>query len=86
MVGTANSFEARMGKSSPPVKGLPVWKNPKGEPLACLEKIKVLNQNIAELEQLARDALEDAVLMGCDEAQVRTALHDLIARLTVRFR
>jgi hypothetical protein len=86
MVDARNCFEARMGKSSPPSKSLPVWKTPKGDPLACVEKIKVLNQNIAEIEQLARDALEDAVLMGCDEAQVRTALHDLVERLSVRFR
>ena len=65
---------------------LPVWKTPKGEVLACVEKIKVLNQNIAEIEELARDALEDAVLMGCDEKQVRAALHDLVERLTVRYR
>jgi hypothetical protein len=76
-----------MGKSAPqPSPNLPVWKTPGGEPLACLEKIKVLNQNIAEIEQLAGDALEDAVLMGCDEAQVRAALHDLVERLTLRFR
>jgi len=75
-----------MRKSSLPLKPLPVWKTPKGEPLSCIEKIKVLNQNVTEIEQLARDALEDAVLMGCDEAQVRSVLHELVNRLTVRFR
>jgi hypothetical protein len=86
MAAIAQDSEARMGKSSSSSKALPVWKTPKGEPLACVEKIKVLNQNIAEIEQLARDALEDAVLMGCDETQVRAVLHDLVERLAVRFR
>ena len=49
----------------------PVWRTPEGEPVSCVEKIKVLNENLAELRALAQDALEDAVLMGCDERQVR---------------
>ncbi|HYM33188.1 MAG TPA: hypothetical protein VEU47_17950 [Candidatus Cybelea sp.] len=64
----------------------PVWKSPEGKPLTCYEKIKVLNENIAEIEQLAGDALEDGVLMGCDERQVRRVLHDLVDRLKVKFR
>ena len=31
--------------------------------------------------QLAQDALEDAVLMGCDEAQIRAVFNDLVAKL-----
>ena len=34
----------------------------------------MLNENLAELRELAQDALEDAVLMGCDERQVREVL------------
>jgi hypothetical protein len=34
----------------------------------------VLNENLAELRDLAQDALEDGVLMGCDEAQLREVL------------
>jgi hypothetical protein len=64
----------------------PTWKTPKGEPVSCAEKIKVLNQNFVEIEQLAQDALEDAILMGCDEDQVRKALHGLVDHLKVRLR
>lgn len=46
--------------------------------MSCLEKIKVLNQNYAELEQMAQDALEDALLMDCSEAQIKEALHRLV--------
>ncbi len=60
---------------------VPVWKQPDGQPVSCLEKVKVLNQNVIEIRQLAQDALEDAILMGCDEAQVRAVFYDLVAKL-----
>jgi hypothetical protein len=60
---------------------LPTWLTPEGEPVACVEKIKVLNENLEELRALAQDALEDAVLMGCDEAQFRDVMHQLANRL-----
>lgn len=59
----------------------PVWRTPAGEPVGCREKLRVLNDNLEELRQLAQDALEDAVLMGCDEDQVRQTLHELVDRL-----
>jgi hypothetical protein len=59
-------------------KALKVWRQPDGKPVSCLEKIKVLNQNISEIETLCADALEDGVLMGCDVEQIKAALHELI--------
>jgi hypothetical protein len=59
----------------------PIWTAPDGSPISCVEKIKVLNENYQELRQTAQDALEDAVLMGCSEAQIREALHGLIDEL-----
>jgi len=38
----------------------------------------VLNENLAELRDMAQDALEDAVLMGCDEAQFRRVVQALL--------
>ena len=55
-----------------------VWRQSDGKPVSCLEKIKVLNQNIQEIESLCADALEDGVLMGCDAQQIKQALHELI--------
>jgi hypothetical protein len=60
---------------------LPVWRTPEGEPVSCVEKIKVLNENLEELQALAQEALEDAVLMGCDEAQFREVIRRLAAGL-----
>jgi uncharacterized protein (UPF0335 family) len=59
----------------------PTWKTPEGELVSCVEKIKVLNENLAELRDLAQDALEDAVLMGCDERQIREVLAGLVSGL-----
>jgi hypothetical protein len=62
-------------------KRSPTWLQPDGTPISCLEKIKVLNENFIELRQIAQDALEDAVLMGCSETQIRAALHELMDEL-----
>ncbi|MFZ5502366.1 MAG: hypothetical protein ACOY3V_02360 [Pseudomonadota bacterium] len=58
-----------------------IWRSPAGEVIACVEKNKVLQENLAEIRQVCQDALEDAVLMGCDERQFRAVLAELIASL-----
>ena len=60
---------------------IPTWVQPDGQPVTCIEKIKVLNDNLEELREIAQDALEDAILMGCDEKQVRSVLAELLASL-----
>ncbi len=64
----------------------PIWHTPEGEPVSCVEKIKVLNENLAELRDLAQDALEDGILMGCDEAQLRDVLAGIVAGLVNPYR
>jgi hypothetical protein len=59
----------------------PRWVTPEGEPVSCLDKIKVLNENLTEIQEMAQEALEDAILMGCDEAQFRTVLEQLASGL-----
>jgi hypothetical protein len=68
------------------MKTVPMWRDADGKPVSCLEKIKVLNDNFAELRSLAQDALEDAILMGCDEAQFRAVLHELVDELRNPYR
>ncbi|MDX8379686.1 MAG: hypothetical protein R8K48_06530 [Gallionella sp.] len=58
-----------------------VWRSPKGEVIACVEKNKVLAENIEEIRQVCQDAMDDAVLMGCDEQQLRAVLITLISEL-----
>jgi len=65
----------------PPKPQFPRWLTPEGEPVSCLDKIKVLNENLTEIQEMAQEALEDAVLMGCDEAQFRAVLEQLARSL-----
>ena len=46
------------------------WKCLDDDNISCTEKIKILNENIIEIDQIIEDALEDAVLMGADPKQV----------------
>jgi hypothetical protein len=64
----------------------PVWRTQEGEPVSCVDKIKVLNENLAELAEMAQEAFEDAVLMGADEAQVRRVLAGILAGVVNPYR
>ncbi|MDB5375459.1 MAG: hypothetical protein JWP04_4101 [Belnapia sp.] len=64
-----------------PANTPPVWPGADGNPVSCREKLKVLAENHAELAQVMRDAFEDAVLMGVDEAAMRRILGELVAGL-----
>jgi len=58
-----------------------IWRSPRGVTIACVEKNKVLGENLEEIREICQDALEDAVLMGCDEQQFRDVLTGLIGEL-----
>ncbi|WP_426958861.1 hypothetical protein [Muricoccus radiodurans] len=58
-----------------------VWPGADGQPVSCREKLKMLAENHVEAAQVLRDAFEDAVLMGVDEAAMRRVLTDLVAAL-----
>lgn len=58
-----------------------VWRSPSGEIVSCVEKLKVLRENLEEIQQLCQDALEDALLMGCDEPQFKQVLGNLVQQL-----
>ncbi|MDF0606081.1 hypothetical protein HZU77_010525 [Neisseriaceae bacterium TC5R-5] len=64
---------------------IPVWKDPLGNVVACAEKLKVMEENLAELAQLAQDTLEDAVLMGCDQRQVRDFMVQIMQNLDSQY-
>ena len=58
-----------------------VWRQPDGALVSCEEKLVVLRENLDEIRQQSQDALEDAILMGCDEAQVREVFDQMIRAL-----
>lgn len=70
-----------MSAVSTPCKQEVVWRSPMGEVIACVEKNKVLRENLEEIRQICQDALEDAVLMGCDDDQFRAILTELVNNL-----
>ncbi len=57
------------------------WPGADGAPLSCREKLKVLSENHREAAQVLRDAFEDAVLMGVDEAAMRKILTEIVEAL-----
>ncbi|WP_342779196.1 hypothetical protein [Denitrobaculum tricleocarpae] len=77
----SNGGKSDIPKPDIPQPDIPTWRQPDGTVVSCREKIKVLNENLVEIQEMAQDALEDAILMGCDERQVREVLTTLMARL-----
>ncbi|HLE94406.1 MAG TPA: hypothetical protein VI543_07490 [Sulfuricaulis sp.] len=63
----------------------PTWLKPDGTPVSCVEKVKALNENFMELRQAAAEVLEDAILIGCSETQIRALLHELVDDLVSRY-
>lgn len=68
-----------------PAKPDIVWRTVTGDIVACVEKNKVMQENLAEVRQICRDALDDAVLMGCDPGQVRGVLLEMIRGLEAAY-
>jgi hypothetical protein len=62
------------------------WLDDHGEPVSCIEKLKLLTETLGELQEAAQDALEDAVLMGCREDQIRAVLQALVDGLVNPYR
>ena len=69
-----------------PMPEMPKWYGDDGSIVSCTEKVKVMNENMSELFQLAQDAFEDALLMGCSETQLSEYLAALVAGVDFPFR
>lgn len=59
-----------------------IWRQPDGGVVSCEEKLKVLNENLSEIREYCQDAFEDALLMGCDEEQIRNVFEDVVRSMT----
>jgi hypothetical protein len=57
------------------------WPGLDGNAVGCREKRKMLAENYSEVSQVLRDAFEDAILMGVNEAAMRQILADVVAGL-----
>ena len=61
------------------------WLKPNNEPVSCVEKIKVLEENYLEIQQMLQDAIDDAILMGCSEHSVKQIYLKLLESLRASF-
>lgn len=66
-----------MGKSKYKEPAI-TWRQPDGRPVSCEEKLAVLNENLGEIREYCQEAFEDALLMGCDESQVREVFESIV--------
>jgi hypothetical protein len=57
------------------------WPGLEGNAVGCREKLKMLTENYSEVAQVLRDAFEDAILMGVNEAAMRQILAEVVAGL-----
>lgn len=58
-----------------------IWRKADGSVIACHEKVKVLNENYQELKTLLQDVIDDALLLGCSEAEIRNAIQQCVNQL-----
>lgn len=57
------------------------WLDRDGQPVACVEKVRVLRENDAELRQTLQDAFEDGILMGVSPDAMRKSFIAMLADL-----
>ncbi|WP_027469321.1 hypothetical protein [Deefgea rivuli] len=57
------------------------WVRDDGSVVSCTEKVKVMNENLDELMQMAQDLFEDGLLMEVSETQMRDVLMQMMHRL-----
>ena len=63
-----------------------IWLQEDGTAVSCEEKLKVLNENLEEIRQFCQDAFEDALLMGCEEQQIRQVFASVVDSLENPYR
>ena len=54
------------------------WLDKTGKPIDCLNKQKILNENLQEIAALYQNALDDALLMGCSESSFRLGVENTL--------
>ena len=80
-----NLEASRMARQKPRASGIR-WRQPDGIPVSCEEKLAVLNDNLGEIRDYCQEAFEDALLMGCDEKQVREVFESVVKAMTNPYR
>ena len=55
------------------------WIDKQGQALTCHEKLKVLSENLSELQAMAQDVFEEALILNVDETQIRNVMEEIIS-------
>ena len=58
-----------------------VWINEKKQKITCKDKIKVLDENIEQVKDLAQEIIDEAILIGADVDQVKNTLNKAISAI-----
>lgn len=63
-----------------------VWKSKDCEIISCDEKLKVLEENLSEVNNVLQNAYDDAILIGCDESDLKKKFQDSVNNLNFSFK
>ena len=55
-----------------------VWLDKNKKKISCKEKIKLMKTNLYEFHDLLKDIVDEAVLIGVDEDQIKNILLDIV--------
>ena len=58
-----------------------IWYSKDRKIISCDETNKVLNENHSEVHSLIQNAFDDAILMGCDEEDIKEKIINLVNNL-----
>ena len=58
-----------------------IWNKPDGSVMDCNESIKVIRQNLEEIQEICQEAFEDAILMEVSDEQFIEVLVKLVEGL-----
>lgn len=74
-----NGYLTVMNKNS---KYLPLyWLGKDKKKISCKEKIKLMESNLDEFQEILNDIIDEAVLIGIDEDQLKNVLLDMIKNM-----
>ena len=59
-----------------------LWIDKEKKIISCIETNKVLNENFIEVYNVLQSALDDGILMGCDEEDFKKKLKRLVNDLS----
>ena len=55
------------------------WKSSNNQKITCQEKLKILNDNLLDLEELIIEIYDEALLMGVDKKQIETIMKSVVS-------